>query len=396
MAHGVLGKRWPVELLLFADDIETTAADAHEREGVVMLLFVLKILGSAFKNKKFKGGFCADWVGLHIDNVRFGLGLSVARAKWLTDWLRFTAKQKTVEVTNFSGGLGRLNFAATALFYEKPWLGPLYGWVSVLIQAGKSTATLPWGIKLILHFLADKIEKGDRIMTVPELPVLGRDLFLTDAKAENGRATVGGWFCGTKDAPLLPFDAQWFFLEITQERFPWAFTKGNSDPQRVIATLELLGTVTAMIAFDIKAENLTKSTITISAGTDNQGCSLALRKLMSTKWPLAPLLMELSEQMRSRSLELQLNWIPRDQNALADAITNGDFSMFDEAKRIRLVPEKIEWKILRKAMEWSKEIYDATNVTKGENKRRNTFVHTDTWKRRKTAAQKRLKTADPW
>ena len=396
LAHGVLGKWWPIELLLYADDVEATAANASEREGVVLLFFLLRVLGSPFKNRKFRGGFQADWVGLHIDNVRFGMGLSVARAEWLVGWLRHSAGLKTIEVTNFSGGLGRLNFAATALFYEKPWLGPLYGWISVIMQTGRSTATLPWGIKFILHFLADKIEKSDRVMTVPELPNTSRDQFLTDAKAENGKATIGGWYCGTEDEPKLPKDAPWYFLEVDKTNFPWAFAKGGGDPQRVIATLELMGTVTALIAFDIKATSLTKTTVTISAGTDNQGCSLALKKLMSTKWPLAPLLMELSEQMRSRSLELQLNWVPRNENTLADSITNGDFAQFDERNRIHIDAANLGWKILDKAMEWSKMIYDETNSAKATNKRTNTAGEAEQTKRRRTAAAKRLRTADPW
>ena len=55
LAHGVLGKRWQVELLLFADDLATTAADAHEREGIVMLLFLLKVLGSPLRIRNSEG-----------------------------------------------------------------------------------------------------------------------------------------------------------------------------------------------------------------------------------------------------------------------------------------------------------------------------------------------------
>lgn len=396
LVHGLLGPRWALELLLFADDFEITAADSHEREGAVMCIFLLRILGSPFKNKKFRGGFKADWIGLHIDNTIFALGLSAQRSLWLSGWLRHTAGSTTVEVSNFAGGLGRLNFGATALYYEKPWLGPLYGWISVVIQSGKSKATVPWGIKFILIFLAQKLERGERMMTVPELPVLGRDLFLTDAKAEDGRATIGGWYCGTAENPVLPCDAPWYFLEITKESYPWAFAKGNSDPQRVIATLELMGTLVALMAFKICSTTLTKTTMTISAGTDNQGCSLALRKLMSTKWPLAPLLMELSEQMRARRLELHLNWVPRDQNTLADQITNEDFTAFRAENRVEIDPTQLDWIILEKAMEWSKQIYDETTGAKADNKRNAAFISSEGWKRKKIAANKRLKAADPW
>ena len=120
--------------------------------------------------------------------------------------------------------------------------------------------------------------------------------------------------------------------------------------------------------------------------------SLVTRKLMSTKWPLAPMLMEMSEQMRERKLELHLNWIRRDKNELADALSNGDFSSFDPSLRIPLDPKDLKWMmVLPRALAWSKEIYDAARAPKDKD-----IVPLETWKRQKLAASKRLKTADPW
>ena len=280
------------------------------------------------------------------------------------------------------------------LFYEKPWLGPLYSWTSSLIQEGKATATLPWGIRFILTYLANRLEKGERIMTVPELPDSEGVIFRTDVKAENGRATVGGYYCGNgEDAKR----AKWWFLEITREHFDWAYSKEN-NPQRTIATLELLGTLLAIIIFDVRREKFTKATVTVTADTDNQGISLALKKFMTTKFPLAPVLMELGEQLRSRNLELHLNWIPRDKNWLADAITNEEFEHFSEDNRIHINPAELKWLVLPEAMQWSKEVYEITRSKKrkAEDKRENKFVAKEVWRRKKTAANKRLKATDPW
>jgi hypothetical protein len=287
-----------------------------------------------------------------------------------------------------------LNFAASALFYEKPWLGPLYSWTSALIQEGKTNAVLPWGIRFILSYLADRLEKGERIMVVPELPEDNGVLFRTDAKAENGKATVGGWYCGDSENPKL---AKWWFLEITREHFEWAFAKEN-NPQRTIATLELLGTLLAIIIFDIKKERFTKATVTISADTDNQGITLAMKKFMTTKWPLAPVLMELSEQLRSRNLELHLSWIHRDLNYLADAIMNEDFKEFSPGNRIGVDPRSIRWRILPEAMKWSKDVYDLVHSKKRKESEdpKTMVVGHEVWRRKKTAAHKRLKATDPW
>ena len=43
---------------------------------------------------------------------------------------------------------------------------------------------------------------------------------------------------------------------------------------------------------------------------------------MSSKFPLVVILTEMAVQLQSRKLELDLDWIPRNQNKEADAITN--------------------------------------------------------------------------
>ena len=385
--HGILGDEYPLELLLYADDIEITAADAREREGAVMAIFIMLCFGAPFKWKKFRGGFKTDWVGLHLDNTVFAVGLSKARAAWMAGWLNSIVELGTVEIAQFAGGLGRLNFAASALYFYKPWLGPLYSWSSTMMRTGKAKATLPWGLRFIIKFLALQFEKGEQVMVTPEIPQDQGDAFRTDAKAEDGRATIGGWEClGSAD----PSTARWFFLEVERTDFPWAFHKEN-NPQRTIATLELLGTLLAVMVFDYKYDRLAKFSCTITGATDNQGMALLTQKLMSTKWPVAPVLMELSEQMKQRGLELNLRWIPREENDLADAITNSDFSRFDPEKRIPINVAELKWLFLPEAMRWSKEVYDIAHRPK--DKKRTTAT---IWKAAKLSAAKRLRTTDPW
>ena len=52
---------------------------------------------------------------------------------------------------------------------------------------------------------------------------------------------------------------------------------------------------------------------------------------MSVKFLLAPVLLELYIQLRKKGMELRLDWIPRDLNSEADALSNMNFDGFDPA-----------------------------------------------------------------
>ena len=73
----------------------------------------------------------------------------------------------------------------------------------------------------------------------------------------------------------------------------------------------------------------------ISGTTDNLGNCYVLQRMMSCKFPLSIVVMELACQLERVGLELDLTWAPRNQNVEADALTNSEFQGFDEKKRIR-------------------------------------------------------------
>ena len=64
------------------------------------------------------------------------------------------------------------------------------------------------------------------------------------------------------------------------------------------------------------------SSVTLTCGTDNQGNHFLLDKLMTTKFPLGVVLMELACQLSLRRACLHARWIPRLENEEADALTN--------------------------------------------------------------------------
>ncbi len=74
--------------------------------------------------------------------------------------------------------------------------------------------------------------------------------------------------------------------------------------------------------------------VPIAAGTDNQGNDFLVRKMLTTKFPLCLVAMELASQLTVRHLDLHLAWRRRDTNEEADAFTNEEFGAFDPARRV--------------------------------------------------------------
>ena len=80
--------------------------------------------------------------------------------------------------------------------------------------------------------------------------------------------------------------------------------------------------------------------------TDNKGNGYVIARLMTTKFPLCVVLMELVEQLEARGSWLKLSWVPRQQNEEADALTNGCFEGFDPALRVDIDLADIRWKVM--------------------------------------------------
>ena len=115
--------------------------------------------------------------------------------------------------------------------------------------------------------------------------------------------------------------------------------------------------------------------VPFSAGTDNQGNEHLVKKMMTTKFPLCLVAMELASQLSSRHLDLNLAWRRRDTNAEADALTDEEFGAFDPAMRLdaarvsqqfmvmnELEPATREWRRQRQ----TKEALEVTRPRSGE------------------------------
>ena len=388
--YGLLGPLNPLDMLLYADDLELLGINARERRSMVLALFYLALLGVPMKLSKFHGGFRVEWIGLYVDYTTYSVGLSEKRASWLIGWIQGVLKLGKVGTRDFAGALGRLGFAVTALFYEKAFLGILYLWSGAISSADAAVVTVPWAVRLILSWLAKRLQGLGRVQEVPLLPIPGGELFRSDAKAEDGRAVIGGWECAGETPSK---SARWFALDVERSWAPWAFAKQN-DPGRVIATLELLGTLVSIIAFGDSWKGKGSGTGCITGSTDNQGNTYATAKMMSSKWPLTVLLIELSEQLRSRHMELQLLWRRRDLNQEADDLTNGIYTSFDPVKRVVIDPASIPWLVLDEIMADSELLYKSICSEREASK--SSGLAPKKFGYKKIKASLRLRTKDPW
>ena len=221
LTYHLLGPDFPLDLLLYADDLEAMGKGPCGRRGIPLSYLFLATLGYPFKWAKTRGGFRVEWLGMETEYPTYKLGLSLKRATWLVEWLRLLARTGKTEAKAFAQGLGRLGFASA--------------WSSA-VQGKPGALTLPTMVRVLCGWLADRLESGGRLQK-PE-PLLEGEAplsFFTDAKAEAGRAWIGG-FLELVDGCQGP----WFSLEVVESWALWAFAK--RDPGKVIAALELLAT----------------------------------------------------------------------------------------------------------------------------------------------------------
>ena len=142
--------------------------------------------------------------------------------------------------------------------------------------------------------------------------------------------------------------APWFFVKLNRTNAPWAYARG--EPFRTIASLELLGALLGVMLLlplgDFQRKAGTSGLITVGCATDNQGNPYLVGSLMTTKYPLGIILVELCHQLALRHAALRARWVPRDQNEEADSLTNSDFRHFSTDKRIAVELEDLPFGVL--------------------------------------------------
>ena len=112
----MLGPGFPLDMLLYADDLESMGRGAKGRRGTPLSHLYLAALGYPFKWAKTPGRFRVEWLGMETECPSYKLGLSLK----LVEWLRGLAESGKAEARSFAQGLGRLGFASIALDWQRP------------------------------------------------------------------------------------------------------------------------------------------------------------------------------------------------------------------------------------------------------------------------------------
>ena len=154
-----------------------------------------------------------------------------------------------------------------------------------------------------------------------------------------------------------------------------------------IASIELLGTLLGVMLLlePSEKEDLEQgAAVSVGGLTDNIGNRFAVARLLTTKWPLAAFVAELATQLELKLVLLQLSWVPREQNAEADAITNGVTEWLSRENRVEVDWSNFPFAILPGLLEKGREFYmgqDLVNVEGIEARPRGAAL---------------LKVVDPW
>ena len=325
----VAGRDHPLYQMLYSDDGTLVAAGPRFEFTLVLCLLVLAVLRVPLSWRKLRGGLEVEWVGFLLDVRRFRLGFSERRREWVAAFCLRVASGEPVLVHEVREGLGRLIFVAGPLVVTRPFLGPVFAWVSRcppgarLVPPPLVRAVLCWFAEILRRHPWKTCSVGHRACG---------ELFRVDAKAEGDDIVVlGGWSTGPAADPST---ARWFSHRLSREEAPWAFDKGQ--PFRVIASLELLAVVFGIVLLTPAdpEDRLSSGSAEFSVGTDNQGNEQLVVKWLTAKMPLALVAMELAAQLARRNRTLDLRWRRRDANVEADALTEGRFDGFDPALRV--------------------------------------------------------------
>ncbi len=159
-------------------------------------------------------------------------------------------------------------------------------------------------------------------------------------------------------------------VSLSRATAPWAYSR-SGEPYRAIAALEAFATLIAVMAFHDPSQSHYDHVLELPALTDNQGNEAAVRKLSTNKFPLSAVVMELSAQLEARHARLALHWIPRESNAEADRLSNGDASGFSPHLRVPIDVSKLDFMVLPKLMEFG-IAYTQAARSRGMERKRNT------------------------
>ena len=356
-AHRLAGREMGVLHLLFADDGWLVAVGEFFWRRLLFWLFVLEVMEVPLSYKKIRGGTRIQWIGYQLDVSTFEKGISDSKVKWILGWIRKKKLDGGATGRGLRSALGRFSFVAGALQHLRPFLGPLFAWAAALAMG--TFSKFPEAVRSLLSLIEREVAR--KPMSIPRrMPENAKEIFRVDAKAEKDLVMIGGWEIPDHGGAK---NARWFSMQLTRKNAPWAFLKG--EPFRNISSLELMAVLVAVIFFGGDSKKFgSRGSMRISGTTDNLGNCYVLQRLLSCKFPLSIVVMELACQLERLGLEMDLAWAPRNQNVEADALTNSEFQDFCPEKRIKKELEDVEFVLLHELMQEAAEMNEELKMAR--------------------------------
>ena len=347
----ILGIQWILQLV-FVDDLHLVAVGEKKFEVLWIALACYEALGTPFAYHKFAGGVRCEFVGYLLDYREVVIGITAKRGAWLVNFIRELAKNGwTISMRRFAEFLGRLGFVARVICWLKPQLSPLYAWSAELNPS--TVATAPKLVRLVLEFIRQQLSDTDHLFSARRPLSSSGEAFRTDAKCACGKVVLGG---------VDSSSGHWFCLVVTPQMAPFLF-KENGDSQWASASAELLATLAALHCFgylDVSRDRKNLD-LFVQGITDNRSNEDLMKKSATTKWPLMLVNMQLSEKLLKAGLKLKLRWVPRDENTLADELTNEIFTHVDLDKRMVVSWSDLDLSLLESLWDKKDEFIDRSS-----------------------------------
>ena len=138
--------------MLFADDYLLESGGPEYRTGLLLFFVLCAVVGVPLSWHKTCGGDTLVWVGFELLLRSRCVGISARRAEWFVRWAETIASSTTIHMGSFEEGLGRIMFVAGALEHERPFLAPLYKFLTM--HPRNFIRRVPPYVSFILKYLA--------------------------------------------------------------------------------------------------------------------------------------------------------------------------------------------------------------------------------------------------